>query len=70
MAHAQVRLFLVAPTDRQIHHPPPSRKSLRDFDHVKLNCGRQFCDRQSMVAAPALRGALVVCDLFPETGQY
>jgi hypothetical protein len=57
-ARAQVRLFLVAPIYRRIHHPPPGRRSLRDFDHVKLNCERQFCDRQSTVGAPASKGSV------------
>jgi hypothetical protein len=42
MAHAQVRLFLVAPTDRHTHLRPPDRKSLCDFDHAKTNCVRRF----------------------------
>jgi hypothetical protein len=33
MAHSQVRLFLVAPTDRHTHLRPPDRKSLCDFGH-------------------------------------
>ena len=33
MAHSQVRLFLVAPTDRHGHLRPTDRKSLCDFGH-------------------------------------
>jgi hypothetical protein len=42
LAQSQVRLFLVAPTGRQIHPRWPGRKSLFGFDHAKLNCVRRF----------------------------
>jgi CO/xanthine dehydrogenase Mo-binding subunit len=41
MAQSQVRLFLVAPADRQTYLRPPGRECLRDFDHAKLNSAKQ-----------------------------
>jgi hypothetical protein len=34
LAHSQVRLFLVAPTNRQTHPEPLGPKRLFDFDHA------------------------------------
>jgi len=47
MAQSQVRLFLVAPTDRQIHLRLPDRKSLCDFDHAKQIVKTDLLDTES-----------------------
>jgi hypothetical protein len=61
MAPSQVRLFLVAPTDRQTHLRPPGRKSLFDFDHARLNCAKQY----AIAKVSGLRnGALLTFHLF------
>jgi len=52
MAHSQVRLFLVAPTDRQTHVRRPGRKNLSDFDPCEAKLRTAICDHQSMIMTP------------------